>query len=157
MFGTARRNSFCVFAVNLPRNRVVNKKELPEDLVAAWTSLLLDVFEKQKREQAQVLVASSVFYRDPRLDGEQIVYVAGHEVEASRTRGRVPGFEFVRQCREELEKAGVAAGHIGPMIIMPWLTHVCPFALTVNRSLYREAVVLHSPRSPRERRTLGNR
>jgi hypothetical protein len=50
MFGTARRNSFCVFAVNLPRNRVVNKKELPEDLVAAWTSVLLDVFEKQKPE-----------------------------------------------------------------------------------------------------------
>jgi hypothetical protein len=69
----------------------------------AWTSVLLDVFEKQKREQAQVLVPSSVFYRDPWLDGEQIVYVAGHEVEASRTRGRVPGFEFVRQCRDELE------------------------------------------------------
>ena len=38
------------------------------------------------REQAQVLVPSSVFYRDPRLDGEQIVYVAGHEVDG-RNRG----------------------------------------------------------------------
>jgi hypothetical protein len=45
MFRAARRNSFCVFAVNLPRNRVADEKELPEDLVAAWTSVLLHVFE----------------------------------------------------------------------------------------------------------------
>ncbi len=50
MLGAAWRNSFCVFAVNLPRNRLVNEQELLEDLVAAWTSVLLDVFEKQKRE-----------------------------------------------------------------------------------------------------------
>ncbi len=29
---------------------VVDEQKLPEDLVAAWTSVLLDVFEKQKPE-----------------------------------------------------------------------------------------------------------
>ncbi len=33
-----------------PETEVVDEQELPEDMVSAWTSVLLDVFEKQKRE-----------------------------------------------------------------------------------------------------------
>jgi hypothetical protein len=70
-------------------------QELPEDVAGAWASVLLDLY---KREQ----------------DGDL----------ASRARGRVHGFEFVRQCRDELVRAGVVEDRIGAEIIVPWLKHV---------------------------------
>ena len=103
---------------------------------------------RQARERAEVLVPSSLVYEDPRLDSEQVLYVAGHEVAASATRGRVHGFEFVRQCREELEKAGVAENQIGPQIIVPWLEHVADW---VARDIDPEHIYI--PPRPEERLT----
>jgi hypothetical protein len=79
---------------------------------------------RRAREQAQVIVPSAVLFGEGPCIGEQIIYHEGHEVEASHTRGRVHGFEFVRQCRDELVKAGVVEDRIGPEIIVPWLKHV---------------------------------
>jgi hypothetical protein len=87
-------------------------------LLSAWDE------RRRARHEAEVLIPSSVYFNDPRLDSEQVAYHAGHMVEAARTRGRVHGLEFVRQCREELVKAGVDEARIGPEIITPWLAHV---------------------------------
>jgi hypothetical protein len=76
------------------------------------------------RQRAEELVPSGVLYGPGPWRGKQVIYRVGHEVEASRTRGRVHGFEFVRQCHDELIKAGVAAAEIGPTINAPWLEQV---------------------------------
>lgn len=83
---------------------------------------------RQTREQAQVLVTSAELYGCPWMDSEQIRYRPGHEVAASRTRGRVHGFEFVAQCFDEMKKAGVPVDRIGPMVIRPWVDHVVSWA-----------------------------
>jgi len=79
---------------------------------------------RQAREQAQVIVPSGVLFGDGPWIGEQIIYQEGHQVDAGRTRGRVHGFEFVRQCWDELVKAGVDQRIIGREIITPWLGQV---------------------------------
>jgi AAA domain len=89
---------------------------------AAWGE------RRKARKRAEVLIPSSVLLGDPRLDSQQIIYVAGHEVDASRTRGRVHGFEFVRQCWDELVEAGVDSRKIRPVIIAPWVEHVAEWA-----------------------------
>jgi hypothetical protein len=71
-----------------------------------------------------VLIPSSVLFNRPEFDSEQVIYVDGHEIEASRTRGRVHGLEFVSQCWDELATAGVDQAKIGPEIVVPWVEHV---------------------------------
>ena len=59
------------------------------------------------RETAEVLVPSSEYYQQPDLDSFQIAYRCDHLVATAKARGRAHGFEFVRQCWEELLKTGV--------------------------------------------------
>ena len=77
---------------------------------AAWAE------RKRARTLTEVLIPSTVLFDRPGLESEQIIYHAGHEAEAARTRGRVHGFEFVRQCHDELLQAGVDERQIGPVI-----------------------------------------
>ena len=58
------------------------------------------------------------------IDGAFVLYRPGHSVPASRARGRVHGFEFVKQCFDELKKAGVRVERIRPQVIVPWVEHV---------------------------------
>ena len=53
---------------------------------------------REVRERAKVLYPSAKLFNTPDLDSDQLIYREGHEVEAARTRGRVHGFELVRQC-----------------------------------------------------------
>jgi len=121
---------------------------------AQWTEIDEAAIERawderrRARARAEVLVPSSVVYNNPSLDSDQVLYVEGHEVEAGRTRGRVHGFEFVRQCHEELVKAGVAMGEIGPTILVPWLAHVAEW---VARDIDPERIAL--PPRPDDRLT----
>ena len=79
---------------------------------------------RRAREQAEMIVPSADLFGDGPWIGEQVIYQEGHEVKASRTRGRVHGVELVRQCWDELVKAGVEPGIIGREIISPWLDRV---------------------------------
>lgn len=82
------------------------------------------------RKQAEVLVPSAEYFGAPELTSEQVAYKRDHLIAASRTRGRVHGFEFVRQCWEELAKAGVDETRIAPEIIKPWLKSVADWVAT---------------------------
>ena len=62
------------------------------------------------------------------IDGAFVLYRPGHAVPASRTRGRVHGFEFVKQCFDELKAAGVPVERIRPQVIVPWVEHVARWA-----------------------------
>jgi len=79
---------------------------------------------RRAREEACMLVPSSVLFERSDLHGEQIVYADGYQIAAARTRGRVHGLEFVRQCWDELVERGVDPHVIGPVIIAPWVEHV---------------------------------
>lgn len=79
---------------------------------------------RHAREQAERIVPSADLFADGPWIGEQVIYQEGHEVEAARTRGRVHGFEFVRQCWDELVQAGVNPAIIGREIVSPWLDRV---------------------------------
>ena len=83
---------------------------------------------RQTRELAQIFVPSAELYGRPEMTSEQIRYRPGHEVAASRARGRVHGYEFVKQCFDELKKAGVPTDRIGPLVVRPWVDHVVRWA-----------------------------
>ncbi|MEQ8784808.1 MAG: AAA family ATPase [Pirellulaceae bacterium] len=87
-------------------------------LAKAWAE------RRQVRERAKILYPSAKMFGCPWMQSDQIIYREGHELEAARTRGRVHGFEFVRQCWDELVKAGVEQDKIGPVIIRPWIEGV---------------------------------
>ena len=53
---------------------------------------------RRAREEACMLVPSSVLFERGDLRGEQVIYTDGHQIAAARTRGWVHGLEFVRQC-----------------------------------------------------------
>ncbi len=79
---------------------------------------------RQVRELFEVLVPSSEYYQRPDFDSEQVAYKRDHIVPAARLRGRVHGFEFVRQCWEELSKKGISEYEIASTIIQPWISTV---------------------------------
>ena len=79
---------------------------------------------RQFRNVAEVLVPSSVYFACPDLDSEQVAYERAHIVPAARFRGRVHGFESVRQCWEELSKKGISDREISTTIIQPWISTV---------------------------------
>jgi putative DNA primase/helicase len=99
--------------------------------------------ERRKvREQAEVLVPSSVYFQRPELESEQIAYKQNHMIPASRSRGRVHGFEFVRQCWEELSKKGFSDQQIATNIIRPWISTIVAWAseqLQPNRQTVPQA------------------
>ena len=97
------------------------------------------------REQAEVLVPSSEYYQQPDLDSFQIAYRRDHLVTTARARGRAHGFEFVRQCWEELLKTGVDHHEIVEQIIQPWIKTIIEWVLEdiqPNRAV--------APRGPEE-------
>jgi hypothetical protein len=75
---------------------------------------------RQARANAEVLVPSAIYFNNPRLDSDQIAYAAGHEVEASRTRGKVHALEIASQCWDELENDGIPDAAVGPLVLRPW-------------------------------------
>lgn len=103
---------------------------------AHWTSINKDAIDRaweerrRVRQQAEVLFPSARLFDDPELDSDQVVYRRDHLIDASRTRGRVHGFEFVRQCWEALLDGGVDEYVIAPQIIRPWLESVAEWVAT---------------------------
>lgn len=134
----AYREAFLGAAREAARWQTFNEKAID----AAWAE------RKRARALAEVLIPSSVLFDRPGLDSEQIIYHAGHEAEAARTRGRVHGFEFVRQCRDELLAAGVDERQIGPVIVVPWVEHVAEW---VARDIDPERIAI--PPRPDDRLT----
>ncbi len=81
------------------------------------------------RSAAEVRVESSILYGHPHLESEQIVYRVGHEVAASRTRGRCQALEMANQLWWELRQGGVNDRQIVDSIMKPWLDKVQIWAL----------------------------
>lgn len=96
----------------------------PDEIEEAWEA------RRKAREAAQLLVPSSVLFGDPGLDSEQIVYRVGHEVEASRTRGRCQALEMAKQLWWELGDVGMHDEQILQSIMMPWHDSVAIWALS---------------------------
>ena len=65
---------------------------------------------------AEVLVPSAILFGDPKYDSEQILFRVGHEVAASRTRGRCHALEFAKQAWAELGDTGAG--------FKPWIEQV---------------------------------
>lgn len=103
---------------------------------AHWKSIDKDAIDRAWEERrrvralAEVLVPSSEYFGIADLDSQQIVYRREHLVNASRTRGRVHGFEFVRQCWEALLDGGVDERCIAKEIIKPWIESVSEWVAT---------------------------
>ena len=100
---------------------------------------------KQIRELAEVLVPSSEYFQHPDLDSFQVAYKRDHLFHAARSRGRVHGFEFVKQCWEELIKVGVDQHEIATQIIQPWIRTIANWVaqeIVPNRAV--------APRGPEE-------
>jgi hypothetical protein len=85
---------------------------------------------RRVRSLAEVLVPSSKYFGVAGLDSEQVAYKRQHLVDASRTRGRVHGFEFVRQCWQALLDGGVDERCIAKEIIRPWIESVSEWVAT---------------------------
>ncbi|MCA9208139.1 MAG: AAA family ATPase, partial [Planctomycetales bacterium] len=90
----------------------------PDMIDEAWRD------RRRVRDEAQVIVPSAVLFGDGPWIGEQIIYRAGHEVAASRTRGRCQALELAKQLWWELEDAGVSDEQVIESIIKPWVAKV---------------------------------
>jgi hypothetical protein len=98
-------------------------KHPPEDLrESLWRA------RREVRRRHEVLVPSSELFGRPEMDSEQIVYRAGHEVEASRARGKVQACELALQCWEALAEQGIPDEAIGPLVLKPWSEQVQAWA-----------------------------
>ena len=103
---------------------------------AHWKSIDKGAIDRAWEERrcarllAEVHVPSSQYFGIAGLDSQQVVYKREHLVEASRTRGRVHGFEFVRQCWEALLDGGVDERSIANEIIQPWTESVSEWVAT---------------------------
>lgn len=100
-------------------------KEPADDLIeTVWRT------RREVRRRNEVFVPSSVMFGNPDMDSEQIVYRVGHEVEASRARGKVQALEIARQCWESLQNQNVPDEAIGPLVMKPWAERVRAWAQT---------------------------
>jgi hypothetical protein len=99
---------------------VVAEWDIPdcELIEAAWQD------RRNARERAEVLVPSAALYGNPEFDSEQVLYRAGHDVEAARHRGRVQAFELAAQCWEKFEDRGVLDEAIRLLVMQPWAERV---------------------------------
>lgn len=103
---------------------------------AQWSEVDLEAIDRawadrrRVRAQHEVIVPSAEYYGDDALHGEQVAYKREHVVAASRSRGRVHGFEFVRQCWDELVAAGVDQSRIASEIVQPWIENVVAWVET---------------------------
>lgn len=90
----------------------------PEVIDEAWKE------RKRVKREAEVLVPSSFMFGNPNMDSEQIVYRAGHEIEFSRTRGRVQALELAKQYWWALGDVGFSDEEILEQVMKPWLADV---------------------------------
>ncbi len=79
---------------------------------------------KDMRRRAEVLVPSSVLFGNPDMDSDQIVYRAGHDVNAANARGKHQAVEIARQCWEALEDEGYPEEQLAPLVLGPWIAQV---------------------------------
>jgi putative DNA primase/helicase len=99
-----------------------------EQIEAAWEA------RREVRRQATIEVPSSAYFNDPSFDdfeviGMQAVYRVGHEVPASRARGRVQAFELAKQDWWELDDLGLNDDEeIRRLFMRPWLEAVATWA-----------------------------
>lgn len=94
-------------------------------LRAAWDE------RERVREQAEIWVPSALLLGDPLMESEQIVYRKGHEIAASRARGRVQAFEMIEQTQSKLFEAGYRGVTIRERVIKPWREYrIEPWAVT---------------------------
>jgi hypothetical protein len=97
-------------------------EELQDAITAAWNA------RRQAREQAEVYVPTYILYNmpdRPELDGDQIVYVAGHEPAAARARRRVQALEMCRQFYWELPE--VPQEVVQAFVLKPWADRLEPW------------------------------
>ncbi len=105
---------------------------------AAWDFPDLDVIEaawesrRETRRQAEVLVPSSKYFDEPQFDDPesvQVVYRTGHEVEASRARGRVQALELAKRDWWDLADLGLEDDEeIRRLFMQPWVEAVTAWA-----------------------------
>ncbi|RLS52883.1 MAG: hypothetical protein DWH91_15565 [Planctomycetota bacterium] len=79
---------------------------------------------KDVRRRAEVLVPSSVLFGNPDMDSDQIVYRAGHDVNAANARGKHQAVEIARQCWEAMEDEGYPEEHLAQLVLGPWIAEV---------------------------------
>jgi hypothetical protein len=108
--------------------------------VVEWEFPDVDSIEAAKearetaRRQAEVLVTSAQLFNDPSYDdydppGTHYVYRIGHEIEASRTRGRHQAMELAKQDWWDLADLGFDDDEeIRREFIRPWVTAVATWA-----------------------------
>lgn len=83
---------------------------------------------KRTRAESERIIPSAEVFGDPRLSGEQVLYLTGHEGIASRARGRVQALEIARQYWEQLESEGVPVEVVGRLVMKPWSSQVAVWA-----------------------------
>jgi hypothetical protein len=84
--------------------------------------------ERQRvREQAEVLIPSSVYFNHPGLDSEQIAYRRGHEVNAARVRGRHQALDLARQFWDMYVDAEISDEIVQSLIFKPWADQLKPW------------------------------
>ena len=96
--------------------------ELEDAITAAWND------RRKTREAAEVHVPSYVYLELPDrrdLDGDQIIYVAGHEPEAARARGRVQALEMAKEFYQELPD--VPEEVVRAFVLKPWADRLEPW------------------------------
>lgn len=127
---------------------VVAEWDVPDcELIdAAWDD------RRATRDRAEVLVSSAELYGNPEYDSEQVLYRAGHDVEAARHRGRVQAFELAVQCWEKLENQGIATEAVGPLVMRPWAEQVREWSLSPINS-----ATIKPPPDPEESIDAGRR
>jgi hypothetical protein len=94
----------------------------PEMIDEAWQERRL------AKRDAELIVPSAVVFGEGPWRGEQIIYRAGHEVAASRTRGRCHALELAKQLWWDLDDVGVADEEVIETIIKPWVQKVQEWA-----------------------------
>lgn len=90
-----------------------------DELDTAWE------LRRRVRRQAEVVMSSAEYFDDPSFDeyevpGQQVAYRPGHEVEASRARGRGQALEIATQFWNELYAKGPCPDLIAPLVLIDW-------------------------------------
>ena len=99
-----------------------------DQIEAAWEA------RRKVHDNASVLVTSAQLFHDPKWDdydppGTHYIYRIGHEVEASRTRGRHHAMEFCKQDWWELADLGFDDDEeIRRLFMRPWVKAVVAWA-----------------------------
>jgi len=115
----AYRSAFLAAAKDATRWSIPDE----EKIQAAWQA------RREARRRAEIAISSAEYLGVPGLDSRQTVYRKGHEVEASRTRGRVQALEIARA--DWCWRAGLGVTNpdeIRRMFMQPWFKAVTDWA-----------------------------